>query len=148
MNNQISEARLAYEIIMGRVSDSHWYRVKKLLKKHRLDISVKNVQFFANIRQLIPRSAIGVDGILDCYQKVEEILGKSNRVFRGSDVVELLRGYGIKPHQTTISRWFKPLGGYRKNKQYSPEKLKSVFVSAFLYKAHTSVGLPEDMNHG
>lgn len=143
MNEQTERARLAYEAIMGRVSDSHWYRVKSLLKKHRLEISVRNVQLFAEIRKLIPRSAIGVEGILDCYQKVDEILSKSQRDFLGLEVIEMLQKYGVKPHQTTISRWFKPLGGYKRDKEYSPKKLQSVFILALIYKAHNAIKLPE-----
>jgi hypothetical protein len=144
MSEQISRARLAYEIAMGRVSDSHWYRVKKILERHKLEICPKNVQLFASIRQQIPRSGIGVEGILDCYQKVEEILGKANRNFTGSEVLEMLHGYGVKPHQTTISRWFKPLGGYRRNAEYSPDqKLRNIFIQALIYKAQHSTKLPE-----
>jgi hypothetical protein len=144
MTEQISRARLAYEIAMGRVSDSHWYRVKKILEHHKLEICPKNVQLFASIREQIPRSAIGVEGILDCYQKVEEILGKASRNFKGFEVLEMLHGYGVKPHQTTISRWFKPLGGYRKNKEYPPEKLRNLFIQALIYKAQHSIKLPEE----
>ncbi len=144
MSEQISRARLAYEIVMGRISDSHWYRVKKILSRHKLEICPKNVQLFASIRQQIPRSGIGVEGILDCYQKVEEILGKANRTFKGFEVLEMLHGYGVKPHQTTISRWFKPLGGYRRNAEYSPdEKLRNIFIQALIYKAQHSSQLPQ-----
>ena len=143
MTEQISRARLAYEITMGRVSDSHWYRVKKILEHHKLEICPKNVQLFASIREQIPRSAIGVERILDCYQKVEEILGKAGKNFKGSEVLELLHGYGVKPHQTTISRWFKPLGGYRRNKEYPPEKLRNLFIQALIYKAQHSIKLSE-----
>ncbi len=138
------EARLAYEAITGRVTDNTWYRVKRLLKKHRLEVTVSNAQFFAELRQSIPRSAIGVDGLLDCYRQVEEILAKANRTFEGREVLMMLASYGIKPHQTTISRWFQPLGGYRRHRKYSVEQLKSIFVHAFLYKAHYSTKLPKE----
>ena len=140
-------ARLAYEAIMGRVSDNHWYRVRKLLQRHRLEVTTANVQFFAKVRQMIPRSAIGIDGILDCYRKADELLSKSNRVFKGSEILGVLRTYGVHPHQTTVSRWFRPLGGYRREKEYTPEQLKGLFTQAFLYKAHSSIGLPE-VKHG
>ncbi|MFP4410973.1 hypothetical protein [Coleofasciculus sp.] len=147
-DEQIAQARLAYETLMGRVSDSHWYRVKKILQKHNLEITVKNVQLFADLRTKIPRSAIGVEGILTVYQKVNQILSKS-KPLKGSEVLDLLHQYGVKPHQTTISRWFSPLGGFRRGKEYPPEKLHSVFVSALIYKAHFSTSkLPEQVNHG
>lgn len=143
MTVHIEQARLAYEAIVGRISDNHWYRTRKLLTRHRLEITVANVQFFASLRQAIPRSAIGVEGLLDCYQKADEILSKSNRTFKGYEVLDMLRKYGIAPHQTTVTRWFKSLGGYRRNKDYSPENLKNIFASAFLYKAQHSSKLPE-----
>lgn len=135
-------ARLAYEAILGRVSDSHWYRVKRILKKHSLEVSVKNVQLFADIRSQIPRSAIGVEGILEYYQKAQVILSRA-KPLKGHEILEILGGYGVKPHQTTISRWFSPLGGYRKHREYQPEKLHSLFISALIYKAHITVKLPE-----
>jgi hypothetical protein len=141
------EARLAYEAIAGRCSDNHWYRVKRLLKKHNLPVSVANAQFFAEIRALIPRSAIGVEGILECYSRAEVILSQSNRAFEGAEILKMLSSYGVKPHQTTISRWFRPLGGYRKHKQYPAQKLKSIFTQAFIYKANFTPALPEEKTH-
>jgi len=139
------EARLAYEAIAGRCSDNHWYRVKRLLKKHGLPISVANAQFFAQVRQLIPRSAIGIEGILECYSKAERFL-KCDRTFKGAEILAMLSSYGVKPHQTTISRWFRPLGGYRKHKDYRSAELKAIFTQAFIYKAHFTPALPEE-NH-
>jgi hypothetical protein len=138
------DARLAYEAIAGRCSDNHWYRVKRLLKKHGLPVSVANAQFFAEVRSLIPRSAIGIENILDCYSRADSILSKSNRSFEGSEVLLMLKSYGVSPHQTTISRWFRPLGGYRKSKQYPAEKLKSILTQAFIYKACFTPALPEE----
>jgi len=148
MNDETLRARLAYEAMFQRCSDTHWYRVQRLLKKHQLEVTVINVQFFCEIRKLIPRSAIGVEGILTCYQKADQILSKSSRTFKGWEVLELLAKYGVRPHQTTTSRWFRPLGGYRKGKEYSPQQLKSVLVQAFIYKAHFTPALPEEIKHG
>jgi hypothetical protein len=65
----ISDARLEYELIFGRCSDTHWRNVQKILQKNKMEVTPKNVRFFAEIRKIIPRSAIGVDGILTCYSK-------------------------------------------------------------------------------
>lgn len=137
MNDSLLTARLAYETAMGyRCSDNHWYRTRKLLEKHKLEITTKNCQFFAELRKVIPRSAIGIEGLLDSYKKADEILSKSTQKLKGTEVLSILRQYGVAPHQTTISRWFQPLGGYRRNKEYSPEQLKNLFATAFIYKAH------------
>lgn len=141
--SDVSNARLAYELIVGRCSDNHWRDVRKILAKNQMELSVENVQFFAEIRQIIPRSAIGVEGVLKCYSEAEKLLNKTNRKLKGLEVLTTLNQYGVKPHQSTVTRWFKPLGGYRRNKEYSPHDLKPIFTSAFIYKAMQSTKLPE-----
>lgn len=139
----VSDARLAYELIVGRCSDNHWRDVRKILARNQMELTVENVQFFAEIRKIIPRSAIGVQGVLKCYGEAEKLLNKTNRKLKGLEVINTLSQYGVKPHQSTITRWFKPLGGYRKNKEYFPQELKPIFTSAFIYKAQLSEKLPE-----
>ncbi len=139
----VLDARLAYELIVGRCSDNHWRDVRKILAKNQMELSVENVQFFAEIRQIIPRSAIGVEGVLKCYSEAEKLLNKTSRKLKGLEVLHTLNEYGVKPHQSTVTRWFKPLGGYRRNKEYSPHELKPIFTSAFIYKAMQSTKLPE-----
>lgn len=142
------DARLAYELALGkRISDRSWYSTKRLLTKHGLELSSDNLQFFAQIRTLIPRSAIGVTGILDCYQKAEKILS-SHASLKGSEIVSILNRYGVKPHQTTVSRWFSSIGGYRKDRSYPAGKLKVILTQAFIYKTHFSTALPQGVNHG
>lgn len=138
-----SDPRLAYELIVGRVTDNHWRDVKKILLKNQMELTVKNVQFFAEIRQIIPRSAIGISGVLKCYGEAEKLLSRTSRNLKGMEVLHVLNQYGVKPHQSTVTRWFKPLGGYRKNKEYSPLDLKPIFTSAFVYQAMQSTKLSE-----
>lgn len=141
------DARLAYEVALGkRISDRSWYSTKRLLAKHGLDLTIENLQFFATIRALIPRSCIGVCGILECYRKAEKILN-SHASLKGSEVIGILAGYGVKPHQTTISRWFASIGGYRKDRAYSANQLKGILTQAFIYKAHFTTALPQGINH-
>lgn len=142
-STQISDARLAYECIYGRCSDSHWWRVRQLMKHHKLELTPSNVRFLAELRKHTPRSAIGIDGLLECHKKASEFISKSHRTFKGSEIVAMLDKYAVKPHQSTISRWFKVLGGYKKNQDYSPEQVKSILINAFLYKAQNSTKLPE-----
>ncbi len=92
MTEQMEYARLAYEVAVGkRVSDNHWYRTRKLLARHNLEINVENAQFFAELRKIIPRSAIGIEGLLDCYKKADEILSKSTQSLTGFEVLNILR---------------------------------------------------------
>lgn len=141
------DARLTYELALGkRISDRSWYSTKCLLSKHGLELTPDNLQFFAQVRVLIPRSAIGVSGILECYQKAEKILS-SHASLKGSEIVSILSQYGVRPHQTTISRWFSSIGGYRKNQSYPAGKLKVILTQAFIYKAHFATALPQGAIH-
>lgn len=139
----LSDARIEYELIFGRCSDTHWRNVQKILQKNQMEITPKNVRFFAEIRKIIPRSAIGVEGILTCYSKAEKLLEKTNEDIKGVEVLNILSEYGVKPHPSTVTRWFKALGGYRRDKQYSPEQLKPIFTSALIYKALHAHSLEE-----
>lgn len=142
------DARLAYEVAVGgRISDRSWYDVRRLMTRHKLEITIENSQFIAQIRKEIPRSAIGVSGILDCYQKANKIL-ESSQSLKGSEILRILAQYGVTPHQTTISRWFQSLGGYRKDRIYPSKKLKPLLTKAFIYKAHFTAALPQGVNHG
>lgn len=142
------DARLSYELALGRrVSDRSWYSTKRLLTKHNLELTPDNLQFFAQIRTLIPRSAIGVSGILECYEKAEKAL-KSQASLKGLEIVTILSTYGVKPHQTTLSRWFSDCGGYRRNKSYPVSQLKTILTRAFIYKAQFTSALPQGVNHG
>ena len=139
------DARLAYELArgQGRCSDNHWYLTKKLLRQNGLEVTVKNAQFIAELRKVIPRSSIGALGVLQCYQKADELLSKATEPLKGSDVLEMLRQYDVAPHQSTVSRWFQSLGGYRRNRLYKPQDLKNILTIAFIYKAQHSTKIPE-----
>ena len=139
----VSKPRIAYELIIGRVTDRHWQEVQKILLRNQMKVTIENVQFLAEIKQIIPRSAIGISGVLKCYGEAERLLSKSTRNLKGMEVLQVLNQYGVKPHQSTVTRWFKPLGGYRKNKDYSPLALKPIFTSAFVYQAMQSIKIPE-----
>lgn len=141
------DARLAYETAVGgRISDRSWYDVRRLMGRHKLEISIENAQFIAQLRKEIPRSAIGVSGILDCYQKANKIL-ESSQSLKGSEILRILAQYGVTPHQTTVSRWFSSLGGYRKDRLYPANKLKPLLTKAFIYKAFHLSALPGETNH-
>lgn len=139
-----ADARLAYECAIGRrCSDKHWYSIKRLLAQQNLELTVSNVQFYAELRKSLPRSGLGVYGLLECYQKADQLLNKSAKPIKGAEVLAMLAQYQVIPHQATVSRWFRGLGGYRKDREYSPQQLKSIFTAAFIYKAQTTTKLPE-----
>lgn len=139
------DTRLAYELAIGRrVTDVHWWRTRKLLQKHQLKITALNVQFLVELRKQIPKSAIGVSGLLDAYHRAESLTAKMGGTLKGAEVTNILLQFGITAHRTTISRWFKKsAGGYQKKRDYTPEEIKGILISAFLYKASHTGKLPK-----
>ena len=142
---KIQDARLAYELARGtRCSDSHWWRTRQLMKRHKLEVNIKNAQLLAELREKVSKSALGIDGILDAYQKVDELLGKARGTFTGTEAMQMLLRYGVNAHQSTVSRWFKKYaGGFKKSREYKPEQLRDILIAAFLYKAQNSTKLPQ-----
>lgn len=130
-----SDARLAYEIFLKeRVSDNHWQTVKRTLKQNHMEVNPDTVVFYARLRQEIPRTNVNILKVFDCYQQAEKLLAAEHSKIKGSQILAVLAGYGIFPHMSTITRWFKPLGGFRKTRHYYPEKLTPVLTKALIYK--------------
>jgi hypothetical protein len=131
------EARLAYELALGkRVSDNHWWRTRKLLQKHNLDLTVRNIHLLIDLRKQIPKSAVAVSGLLTAYEKAEQLTKKVKGTLKGIEIVNILANYEVTPHRTTISRWFKKAaGGYKRNREYIPEEVRSILIDGFIYKA-------------
>ncbi len=140
--------RLAYELAIGkRVSDRHWYSIRNLLKRHQLEVNSTNVKFLAELRANVPKTAIGVDGLLDAYHRADQLITKTSKPFKGGDITAVLLQFGITAHQTTISRWFKTIGGYKRTREYKPSQLKQILIRAFLYKAQhcSQTKLPDEI---
>ena len=129
--------RLAYELALGkRCSDNHWWRTRCLLKRHNLAITSCNLQLLARLRQLLPRTAVGVDGLLEAYNQALILTEKARSQIQGSELVLLLNRHGIQAHRTTVGRWFKKAaGGYSHNRYYLPQEVQGILICAFLYKA-------------
>lgn len=135
-------ARTAYELFLGgRTTNNHWYSVCRTLRENGFEVDDKTVVFYAKLRQVIPRSSVGVLKIFEHYQKAEKLLADSASKVKGSDILDILAREGINPHPSTISRWFRTLGGFRKTRLYYPEKLTPVLTAAFIYQTVNSTKL-------
>jgi hypothetical protein len=142
MTKQLTDPRTAYEYFLGkRVSDNHWRSLCRTLTDNGMDVTDDNVLFYAKARKLIPRTPVHLKDVLDCYQKAEKFLALNNSKVTGEQILELFSKEGLKPHPATLSRWFKPVGGFRKTRFYYPEKLTPVLASAFIYKLTNSLKL-------
>lgn len=130
-----TDPRTAYEFFLGkRVSDNHWYSVKRTLAQNNMEVNDDTVVFYAKLRKENKRSSVNVVQLFEYRKKAERLLALNDSKITGERILEILANEGIKPHMATISRWFKPVGGFRKTRWYYPEKLVPVITSALLYK--------------
>jgi len=53
----------------------------------------------------------------------------------GGEFLKLLKDYEIYPNQSTISRWFKNIGGFRKGNFYDKSTVLPLVAVALIYKA-------------
>lgn len=139
MTKQLTDPRTAYEYFLGkRVSDNHWRSLCRTLTENGMTVNDDNVLFYAKVRKLIPRTPVHLKDVLGCYQKAEKFLALNSSKITGEQILELFSKEGVNPHPATLSRWFKPVGGFRKTRFYYPEKLTPVLASAFIYKLTNS----------
>ncbi len=134
-----TDPRTAYEFFLGkRVSDNHWYSVKRTLTQNNMEVNDDTVVFYAKLRKENKRSSVNVVQLFEYRKKAEKLLALNDSKITGERILEILANEGITPHMATISRWFKPVGGFRKTRWYYPEKLVPVITSALLYKVQHS----------
>lgn len=134
----MDKERTDYELAVGhRVSDSHWSRTKRILSENNMIINTANVVFYAKLRKQFSRIS-DTTQLIRVINEVDCLLTSKRSRISGAEFLQTIQNYGIKPHKTTLSRWFKQLGGFRKTRLYFPEKLTPVLTAAFLYKINNS----------
>ncbi|MHC5732191.1 MAG: hypothetical protein ACYTXY_50650, partial [Nostoc sp.] len=54
-------------------------------------------------------------------------------------LLELLRKYEVELHKNTLTKWFKPLGGYSRTRPYTLSEITPIILAAFTYKFRKSI---------
>jgi hypothetical protein len=127
------EARLFYESALGkRISDVQWWRLRTALNKQGIALTQSNLKWIAEIKKVLPHASLE-SGLLIAFSNAEKLLGDTKEV-QGEFFLQQLQKAGIYIHPSTLSRWFKPLGGFRKKRFYPTEKLHSISISAYIHK--------------
>ena len=137
--------RAIYETLLNRrCADSHWSRTKKTLKDCSLPLTSEGFVILINLRKVSPRYFRKYSEIKEKLQAMgREILPNLNEFkgMTGGEFLKLLNDYEIYPNQSTVSRWFKNVGGFRKGNFYSKSVALPLIATALIYKAKTEGGL-------
>jgi hypothetical protein len=139
------DARKYFEIHYERlISDSAWYRLKRILRECQLELSTDNLRFIAEFKQKKQYTKLSLKDLIFCQKQAQEIAKK--RIIITGDVAyrELQKACKHKAHRTTIIRWFQThvsaIDGkhFDKKRNYLAEELIPVFASAYAYVAKKS----------
>ena len=137
--------RAIYETLLNRrCADSHWSITKKTLKDCSLPLTSEGFVILINLRKVSPRYFRKYSEIKEKLQAMgREILPNLNEFkgITGGEFLKLLNDYEIYPNQSTVSRWFKNVGGFRKGNFYSKSVALPLIATALIYKAKTEGGL-------
>ena len=135
----MEQLRRHYEMRMGRrVADSHWWKVRKILENANIELTETNLDHYLEIRKLCPRYSVNFKILLQRIKAFNEYLG-SKKQMTGLHFCYYLKSQNVKPHQATISRWFSPVGGFKKDRVYSLKELSTIAIPAFSYQIKNEV---------
>jgi len=139
------DAKKYFELHFGsQISDSAWYRLKKVLRSCDMVLTLENLQTVARLRLEKQYTQLSLKQMIECHVQAQKLAAK--KVTLKGDVVfkELQRQTKNKAHRTTILRWFQSsvtqINGkyFDKERHYKAEELVKVFASAFMYEAKYS----------
>ena len=131
---QNSDLRAVFEKYYGdRISDATWYRLKKIFNKD-FPLNHQNVVWVAEVKRQLPKCDLRFASVVQAVQKTQLFLVESKATISGQNFVEFLDERNIAVHANTLSKWFKPLHGFRKTRVYSAQELKPIVLAAFSYK--------------
>lgn len=132
----MEESRIVYETLVGkRVSDTHWWRVKKCMNACELPLTKYGFDLYLALKKTSPRYFTQyhkVKGLIN--KQIEPLLGEG---LSGEEFLDVLKKVNINPHQSTISRWFRSVGGFKATGFYNKASLLPIVVAALIYKAKT-----------
>lgn len=132
MDRSDYEARSIYETLKRkRVSDSHWWRVKKAVTTAGLPLDRDGLTQVVRLQKISPRFCFSV---LEAMPTRSGIPAASDML--GSEIQHLvLTVMGITCHRTTFGKWFHKLNvGFDPKTLYSREVVALILLQALIYQ--------------
>lgn len=129
--------RVIYETLLdSRCSDSHWSKVKRLMSACGLPMDKDGLKVLIELRKVCPR-------YFRKYAEIKEQLTAMGRELKpaikdgvsGNEFLAIISQHNITPDQSTVSRWFKPIGGFKRDKEYDEQTILPIVACALIYKS-------------
>ena len=133
----MEQTRAIYETLVGkRVSDTHWSKTKKLMVACELPQDKDGFNVLLNLRKVSPRYFTKYVEIKDeLTQLGKQLLPAIGLGITGQQFINLIQNLEIHPNQSTVSRWFKSVGGFKSKGVYSKQTILPIIATALIYKS-------------
>jgi hypothetical protein len=133
----MEQTRIIYETLIGkRCSDTHWSKTKKLMVACELPQDKDGFNVLINLRKVSPRYFTKYVEIKDeLTQLGKQLLPAIGLGLTGEQFINLIQKLEIHPNQSTVSRWFKSVGGFKSKGIYSKQIILPLVANALIYKS-------------
>jgi hypothetical protein len=133
----MEQTRIIYETLIGkRCSDTHWSKTKKLMVACELPQDKDGFNVLINLRKVSPRYFTKYHEIKDeLTQLGKQLLPAIGLGLTGEQFINLIQKLEIHPNQSTVSRWFKSVGGFKSKGFYNKTVLLPILAVSLIYKA-------------
>ncbi|OKH30119.1 hypothetical protein NIES2101_42705 [Calothrix sp. HK-06] len=133
------EARELFEEVLGkRISDASWYRLKPVFGDD-FPLTKQNVTWLAEVKKQLPKCDLRLIPIVNSVKVANQLIAGKESEISGKELLELFEQHQITIHPNTLTKWFKPLNGFRKTRVYELKELYSVILAAHTYKLRKEV---------
>lgn len=133
------EAREVFEEVLGkRISDASWYRLKPIFGND-FPLIKQNVVWLAEIKKQLPKCNLRIVPIVNSVREANNLIANQASEISGKQLLELFEEYNITIHPNTLTKWFKPLNGFRQTRIYSLKELYPVILAAHTYKLRQEI---------
>jgi hypothetical protein len=122
--------RKAFEKAYGEpISERTWYRYRDILMRGDY-LDTPNIQKLAELKKHLHE--LDLDSFEKFLNLNSEFSLENSELILGKEFLNKIEEtYKINIHRSTISKWFKILGGYEPDKVYKFEDLKGIAVKAY-----------------
>lgn len=133
------EARSLFEEVLGkRISDASWYRLKPVFGDN-FPLIKQNVTWLAEIKKQLPKCDLRLVPVVNSVKVANELIAGKESKITGKELLELFDQHQITIHPNTLTKWFKPLNGFRQTRVYELKELYPVILAAHTYKLRSEI---------
>ena len=127
-------ARELFEKQYGqRISDATWYRLKKVFDSATFPLTEQNIIWLAKLKKQFPQINFRFSSVVNAVKESQKFLHNRSNI-SGMELLNLFDNHGITIHANTLTKWFRPIHGFRRNRIYTSQELAPIILAAYAYK--------------